>query len=124
MVSNPSIYFNGLKMFGDISCFAVNNSQDEILELVPYMGYIKSCVIQLFTLNREREAVWGNEENGRFGARILRFQASQCHHLVVWLWTSRFYMDLSFFPFGKMTGWARFFCLMSKAAMQHSVTNF
>lgn len=71
-------------MFGDISCFAVNNGQDKILELVPYVGYIKSsCVIQLFTLNSEREAVWGNEENGRFGARSLRFQASQCHHLVV-----------------------------------------
>lgn len=110
MVSNHTIYFSGLKMFGDISCFAVNNGQDEILELVPYVEYIKSsCVIQLFTPNSEREAVWGNEENGRFGARSLRFQASQYHHLVVWLWTSRFYVDLSFFPFDKMTGWARFF---------------
>lgn len=87
------------------------------------MGYIKSSlVIKLFTFNSEREALWRSEENERFEARSLRFQVSQCHHLVAWFWTGRFPMDLFLF-IGKMTSWVGL-CLASKAAMQHSVTDF
>lgn len=87
------------------------------------MGYIKSSrVIKLFTFNSEREASWCSEENGRFGARSLRFQVSHCHHLVPLFWTGRFPMDLFLF-IGKMTSWVGL-CLASKAAMQHSVTDF
>lgn len=56
MISNHTIYiyiyFSGFRTFGGISCFAVANDQDKIVEQVPYMGYIKSlCVIKLFTFN-------------------------------------------------------------------------
>ena len=72
--------------------------------------------------NSEREAVLGSEEKGRFGS--FRSPAIRCHHLGVRLWVSKLSMDLGCFPIiGKRAGWARS-CLMSKAAMQHSVTNF
>lgn len=100
--------------------------ETEYLELVPNMGYVSSsCVIiKLFTFHPGREAAWYSEENQRLRATGFRFQAGQCQHPVMWLWTSWFSMDLRFFfSVGEVAGCAGS-RLIGKAALQGSVTDF